>query len=462
MGNKRNNRPAAALPPPAEVTVTGIDHHGRGVARLAGKVVFIEGALPGECVTVEVVADKKNHALARCIAVQQASPQRTQPACAVYAQCGGCAWQHIDAGAQVALKQRVWEEQMQRLGGGRPQYLLPAIYGEPWHYRQRGRLHVAVTENRVHIGFLARQSRRVVAADDCQVVPAAVARSVRLWAGLGARRVADWDWQGLSFAEGEAQRAWVLHCGQTPDAAGMAVLHRLQAALAAVDKLPTSLWLQTGSRPARLLLPATDALAYRLSEYGITLHYQPDDFTQVNHRANALMVARAMHWLSPQPGERIIDWFCGLGNFSLPAARLGAQVLGVEGNPAMVARAQANAEANGLATRCHFLAANLFALSADDWSRFGEAAQWLIDPPRAGAAALLAMLAAQSTHRRPRRIVYVSCDPATLARDAATLTACGYVYRTGGMMNVFAHTAHMESLAVFEQPGSFAAGRLGV
>ena len=195
------------------------------------------------------------------------------------------------------------------------------------------------------------------------------------------------------------------------------------------------------------------ALCYRLPEFGITIAYRPDDFTQINRHTNALMVQRAMQWLAPQPGERMVDAFCGLGNFSLPMARLGAQVLGIEGVADMVAQAQANAAANGLAAHCRFAVADLFAADVAMVQQWGIADKWLLDPPRAGAYALVQALAALPPAQRPRRLVYVSCNPATLARDAAVLAAAGYVFRAGGIMNMFAQTAHVESLAVFDLAG---------
>ena len=440
--------------PEGDIGLHGIDHEGRGVGRWQGKAVFVAGALPGETVRWRLQQDKKSFALGEMVQIHRASAQRVVPPCSLFARCGGCALQHVAAEAQVALKQRVWEEQMQRLGGGMPQQLLPPIYGQPWHYRQRARLSVGKTDRgAMTMGFLARGAKAVVDMDVCLVLPEMVSAALpRL-----KQHLAPWqDTIGLasiSFSDGEDSLVWVL---QHRHALSDAALAALQALAADENKHQGKPWHWYAQHQGRLtLLSATamPALCYRLPEFGITIAYRPDDFTQINRHTNALMVQRAMQWLAPQPGERMVDAFCGLGNFSLPMARLGAQVLGIEGVADMVAQAQANAAANGLAAHCRFAVADLFAADVAMVQQWGIADKWLLDPPRAGAYALVQALAALPPVQRPRRLVYVSCNPATLARDAAVLAAAGYVFRAGGIMNMFAQTAHVESLAVFDLAG---------
>ena len=210
-------------------------------------------------------------------------------------------------------------------------------------------------------------------------------------------------------------------------------------------------WLNDGQDTVLQIAPSETAdLSYNLPEYRISITYSPNDFTQVNQNTNALMVHRAMQWLRPQAGEKIIDWFCGLGNFSLPIARLGAQVKGVEGSVSMCQRAQENARRNGLTKYTHFYQANLFEITSEKIQQLDYAHKWLLDPPRAGAQKLIEALNEINDKYLPIRIVYISCDPATLARDANLLVRRGYQYCAGGIMNLFAQTSHVESIAIFD------------
>ncbi|MCP2040906.1 23S rRNA (uracil1939-C5)-methyltransferase [Neisseria sp. HSC-16F19] len=434
----------------ATVTVHGFDHQGRGVARHNGQVVFIPQALPGETVTLDIRHEHKNFAEGRVRHYHRTSPARTAPRCAVFGRCGGCGLQHIEASAQVALKQRVWEEQMQRIGGGLPQSILTPVYGLPWHYRQRARLSAAVDEQgRLQLGFQAAASHDVVDTDTCPVLPHTVSAALSALKALLQAHHRALDLSGVSFAQGEDHLAWVLHIGRTPSAHTQQALQAWLAQRGAHE----SLWLQYPRRRVQAWLPENPPpLDYTLPDFGIRIAYRPDDFTQINHRMNALMVSRALHALAPQPNERIIDWFCGLGNFSLPIARMGAEVLGIEGVAAMAERATKMARDNGLDAHCRFEAADLFKVDGRRLRQWGRADKWLLDPPRAGAAALVGALDNLPPQQRPHTIVYVSCNPATLARDTATLRRHGYVCTEGGILNLFPQTAHVESVAVFRLP----------
>lgn len=437
--------------PECSVAIHGIDQEGRGVGRVNGKAVFVQGALPGETVRARVIVQKKNFAEAQAVAIAKAAQMRVTPPCPLFGQCGGCAWQHVDTGAQVALKQRIWEEQMQRLGGGLPQQLLAPVYGAPWRYRARARLAVHRDPNGgVRFGFQAALSHRVVPFSECLLLPESVNATLAVWAQVCSELGNNLPISALSFAQSGNHTAWMLHLPQNPPPAAASVLADTARRFSRHPERH-DIWLQCGSEPAQALLPDTPELVYTLPEFGVAIHYRPDDFTQINHAANRLLVTRALTYLAPQPGERILDAFCGLGNFSLPIAARGAEVCGIEGIAAMSGRARANAERNGLATRARFSCADLFRIDSAALKRLGTFSKWLIDPPRAGAAALVGAVAALPDALRPQRVVYVSCNPATLARDTKTLCSTGYQFRAGGILNLFAQTAHVESLAVFEK-----------
>ena len=428
----------------------GFDHQGRGVARHNGRVVFIPQALPGETVTLHIRQEHKNFAEGQVRHYHRTAAARTTPHCTVFGRCGGCSLQHIDASAQVALKQRVWEEQMQRIGGGLPQGIRAPLYGLPWHYRQRARLSAAADSlGRLQLGFQAAASHDVVDIDTCPVLPETVASSLPALKALLQAHHRALDLSGVSFAQGENHLAWVLHISRKPSARTQQALQTWLTQRGAHE----SLWLQYPRQRAQKWLPENPPpLYYTLPDFGIRIAYRPDDFTQINHRMNALMVSRALHALAPQPGEHIIDWFCGLGNFSLPIARMGAQVLGIEGVAAMAERATEMAQDNGLNAHCRFEAADLFKTDGRRLRQWGHADKWLLDPPRTGAAALVNALGDLPPPRRPHTIVYVSCNPATLARDTATLRRHGYICTEGGILNLFPQTTHVESMAVFRLP----------
>ncbi len=443
--------------------VESIDLDAQGVARNAeGKVVFIEGALPGEEVQVQVGRSKNAWEQGVMTAMRRESSQRVRPGCPHFGlhpgACGGCKMQHLDAAAQVAVKQRVLEDNLQHLAKVRPEQLLRPIHGPAWGYRYRARLsvrHVA-KKGTVLIGFHERKSRYLADMQVCPVLPAPVsALLMPLRALIGSMDQRD----RLPQIE--------LAIGQRLDGLVTALVLRHLEPLTAADgdrlrafaaAHGVQWWLQPkGPDTVHLLDDGGPELAYALPEFGITMPFKPTDFTQVNHPINSVLVGRALRLLAPGPDERVIDWFCGLGNFTLPLATLAAQVLGIEGSETLVQRARDNAQRNGLAAKTQFAARNLFELTPDDLVAQGQAHKWLVDPPREGAFALAKALA--DLHETPRdgwqppqRIVYVSCNPATLARDAGLLVhQAGYRCTAAGAVNMFPHTAHVESMAVFER-----------
>ncbi|HSI60837.1 MAG TPA: 23S rRNA (uracil(1939)-C(5))-methyltransferase RlmD [Ideonella sp.] len=439
--------------------VESLDIEAQGVAHNAeGKVVFIEGALPREEAQVDVGRRKNQWEQATLRHLRRESSQRVRPGCPHFGlhagACGGCKMQHLDAGAQVAIKQRVLEDNLAHLGKVKAERMLRPIEGPTWGYRWRARLsvrHVA-KKGTVLVGFHERKSRYVADMQQCEVLPRHVSDLLMPLRGLiGAMEARDRLPQ-IELAVGEGVTALVLRHLE-PVSPG-----DRQRLLAFAAEHGVQWWLQPkGPDTVHLLEEGGPVLAYTLPEFGLRMPFKPTDFTQVNHHINTVLVGRALRLLAATRGERVIDWFCGLGNFTLPIATMAQEVLGVEGSETLVARSRENAALNGLAERTRFEARNLFELSPDDLVAFGHADKWLIDPPREGAFALAKALADLHAEPRdgwtpPQRIVYVSCNPATLARDAGLLVnVAGYRCTAAGAVNMFPHTAHVESMAVFER-----------
>jgi 23S rRNA (uracil1939-C5)-methyltransferase len=440
---------AAHSATPLLLDIQSLDQEGRGVARVDGKAVFVEGALPGECVSCTIVKRKPSYEIARADRIVRASPARTVPRCPHFSVCGGCSMQHFDPAAQVATKQRSLEDALWHIGRVRPREVLPAIHGPAWGYRHRARLsvrHVA-KKGGVLVGFHEKKSSYVADMHSCAILPPRISALLpHLRELVGALTIRDRLPQiELAVGDGEpATAALVLRVLEPPTDADRSLL----AAFA--DRHAIQFYLQPGGPDtATPFHPAAATLAYTLPEFDLTFPYAPTEFTQVNPAINRVLVRRALRLLAPLPGERVADFFCGIGNFSLPIARCGATVVGVEGSAALVRRAGENAARNGLAARTRFVAANLFEATPESVEALGPLDRVLIDPPREGAVALVKALPGDGA---PRRIVYVSCSPATLARDAAILVHDhGYALSSAGIVNMFPHTAHVESLAVFDR-----------
>jgi 23S rRNA (uracil1939-C5)-methyltransferase len=431
------------------VVITALDQEGRGITRVDGKAVFVEGALIGERVSIEVFHRKPRYERARAVEIHSPSSARAIPRCPHFGVCGGCSLQHAEASAQVAAKQRVLEDALWHIGRLRPQQMLAPIHGPTWEYRQRARLSVRDVPKKggVLVGFREKKSSYVTDMTSCAVLPARISALLpELRALVGRLSIHDRVPQ-IELASGESAAGPV-------DALVLRILAPQSSAderelVAFADRHRVHIWLQTGG-PAtvRPFYPAECHLVYALPDFGVTFAFDPTDFTQVNADVNRVLVRRAIGLLDPAQGERIADFFCGLGNFTLPIARRGANVIGIEGSATLIRRAEANATANGLATNVTFATANLFEATSESLGAIGPLDKALIDPPREGAIALVKALPAQGL----TRIVYVSCNPATLARDASVLVnEHGYVLRAAGIANMFPHTAHVESIALFER-----------
>ena len=456
-----------SYPPPERFSIESLDIEAQGIAhKLDGKVVFIEGALPTEIVNANVHRKKNSFEQGTVTQIHRESSQRVKPGCVHFGlhtgACGGCKMQHLHVGAQVAVKQRVLEDNLWHLGKVKADNILRPIEGPAWGYRYRARLSVrhVLKKGAVLIGFHERKSRYVADMQQCPVLPPHVSAMLMPLRDLIAGMDAIDTLPQIELACGDEVTALVLRHLEPLSNADLARLRAFAQANAGVQW-----WLQSkGPETVKLLDHDGPALSYALPDFGITMPFKPTDFTQVNPHINRVLVSRALRLLNVQKHERVIDWFCGLGNFTLPLATQAREVLGVEGAESLIARSRENYErnkrrspaSNSLAPTS-FVARNLFEMTADMLQGDGSADKWLIDPPREGAFGLVKALAElhqapPAGWRPPQRIVYVSCNPATLARDADVLVhQAGYRCANAGVVNMFPHTAHVESLAVFER-----------
>jgi 23S rRNA (uracil1939-C5)-methyltransferase len=428
-----------------EAVIESSSHDGRGVARIDGKATFVHGALPGERVRLRVVRHHRNFDEAETEAVLEPSADRVEPACPRFGVCGGCSLQHVAPVAQIESKQQALLDALRHIGHLEPERVFAPIVGSsPWGYRRKARLGVKYVgkKGKVLVGFRERSSSFVTDTERCPVLHPRVGEALGALATLiGSLDIRERVPQ-VEVAMGDERCILVFRVLAPPSAGDAERLRSFGAAHGFV------VYLQEGGLDSiRPLDPPGVQLTYALPEFDVELEFRPGDFTQVNFEVNRLMVARAVELLRPQPQERVLDLFCGLGNFTLPLARRAAEVVGVEGEAGLVARARANALRNGIGN-ARFYTANLYAaLDAEPWlrERF-EAA--LLDPPRTGAVEVLPLLPRLDVER----LVYVSCYPGTLARDAAELVQRhGYRLVGAGAMDMFPHTAHVESIAVFQR-----------
>ena len=458
--------------------VQSMDLDAQGVARKPdGKVVFIDGALPFELVTANTHRKKNNWEQASLVAIHRESSQRVRPDCPHFGlhagACGGCKMQHLHVGAQVAVKQRVLEDNLWHLGKVKAETMLRPIEGPAWGYRYRARLAVrhVIKKGQVLVGFHERKSRYIADMQTCKILPPHVDAMLMPLRALIASLDARDTCPQIELACGDTVTALVLRHLEPLSTDDIARLRAFAA------EHHVQWWLQPkGPDTVKLLDEGGVQLSYALPDFGITMPFKPTDFTQVNPHINRVLVSRALRLLDVQPHERVIDWFCGLGNFTLPLATQAREVLGIEGSEALVARSRENYALNQAQAPDHkalaatdFVARNLFEMTPEMLVADGTADKWLVDPPREGAFALAKALADIEQARigaegagplpagaegwtPPKRIVYVSCNPATLARDAGLLVhLAGYRCTAAGMINMFPHTAHVESMAVFER-----------
>lgn len=425
-----------------DAQVTDLAEDGRGIARIDGKVTFIADALPGETVKFRYTRRQKDIDEGQTVSIALRSADRVDPPCAHFGVCGGCSLQHLSPAAQIALKQKQLVETLRRVGKVEAEEIAPPITGPTEGYRRRARLGVKYVDKRgtALVGFRERASPFLAALESCAVLDPRVGHKLRVLGECVASLSIRSHVPQIEIACAEPV-ALVLRIMQPLSDADCVRLSELAQAEG------FTLYLQT-SGPATVepMQPPAPLLAYSPDGSSDQLHFQPLDFIQINGEVSQKAVRQALAWLHPQPGERVLELFCGLGNFSIPLARSGARVTAVEGETSLVARARANAERLGLDIAFH--ASDLFQPAADAPWLQAPFTSVLLDPPRAGAEAMMPVIAA----RKPESILYVSCHPGTLARDAGVLVhQHGYRLVKAGVMDMFPHTAHVESMALFER-----------
>ena len=425
--------------------IADLSHDGRGVAHVEGKTVFIDDALPGERVEWLRVKRGRNFDEGRLARVLEPSADRVEPRCTHFGVCGGCVLQHLAPQRQLEFKQRQLYEALTRIGKVTPEQILPPLHGNVWNYRRRARLAArwVPKKERTVVGFRERNTSFITDVKRCEVLLPPVDSLVEplslLLTALSVRnRVPQ-----IEVAVADNAVALVVRVLEELTAADRELL--LQFA----REHGVQIYLQPGGYDTVAPLTEVAPLEYRLPQFDVTVRFQPSDFVQVNGELNVQMVARAVELLAPAAGERVLDLFCGLGNFSLPLARSGAHVVGVEGEAELVERARANAVLNGIDT-IEFVRGDLAQPSVGDaiWARQSYD-KVLLDPPRAGALAVLPVIARCGASE----VLYVSCHPGSLARDAGILVhEHGFTLRAAGVMDMFPHTAHVESAALFTRP----------
>ncbi|WP_220813030.1 23S rRNA (uracil(1939)-C(5))-methyltransferase RlmD [Pseudomonas paralcaligenes] len=422
-----------------KLTIERLANDGRGIAFVEGRSWFVAGALPGEEVEARVLGARSQVVEARTERVLRPVELRREPPCDHAGRCGGCTLQHLPHAEQLALKQSSLAEQLQRLAGVAPDEWVAPLTGPEFAYRRRARIAVRwdAKARRLDVGFRAAASQDIVAIDDCPVLVQPLQPIMRALPAL--LRGLDKP-QALGHVElfhGTRSALLLRHTAPL----GEADLGRLRDFCAAHE---AQLWLHGEGEP-EADQRSGQALGYRLEPWNLELQYRPGDFVQVNGVVNQAMVEQALDWLAPQTGERVLDLFCGLGNFALPLAQRVREVVAVEGVEAMVERARDNAAANGLGN-LHFFRADLSNPLADaPWAARGFDAI-LLDPPRDGAFEVVRQIGELGA----RRLVYVSCNPATLARDTAELVRQGFRLKRAGILDMFPQTAHVEAMALFE------------
>jgi 23S rRNA (uracil1939-C5)-methyltransferase len=440
VSKKRKELPKELI----EVEIASLTHEGRGLAHFDGKAVFVDGALPGERVRFRYTRMQRRYDEGVTVEVLRASPERVAPRCPHFGVCGGCSLQHLESGAQVRVKQETLADCFARIGKVQPERWLAPLTAEPWGYRRKARLGVKHVEKkgRTLVGFRERGSSFLADLSRCEVLHPAVGDRLGVLAETVDRLSIRDQVPQIEVAIGEGPCVLVFRVMAPPSAADLGVLQGL------ADAHGFHVYLQEGGPESVRPLPGQGIdLHYELPRHQVRIGFEPTDFTQVNLELNRLMVDQALELLAPQPDESVLDLFCGLGNFSLPLARRAREVLGVEADAALVARAAENARANGIAN-ARFATADLYGeLDGQPWTRerFTKA---LLDPPRSGALQVLDWLPRLGVER----VLYVSCYPTTLARDADRLVnGLGYRLRAAGVMDMFPHTAHLESMALFER-----------
>lgn len=426
--------------------VEDLSHDGRGIARLNNKTVFIEGALPGEDVDFQIVRRHREYDEARIRNIRNKSAERVQPMCRHYSECGGCVLQHLSSAAQLAAKQKSLLDKLKRIGRVTPQATLPPLTGPIWGYRRHARLsvHRGYLHAGVNVGFVEKHSKHITDVRRCETLHPKIGHIIEPLAALiGALTIKNRISQ-IEVAVGEKSTVLALRILAQPETSDREKLSEFG------QVHDVHFYLQPGNEDSAVPLAGERMqLSYSLPRWDLQINYEPSDFIQANAEINQQLVWHALHELQVEPQHRILDLFCGLGNFTLPLARIAGEVVGVEGVNGLIARARANAAYNGV-TNIHFYQGDLFKDQSHAVWQQQAYDRLLLDPPWAGAREILACLGS----KLPPRIVYISCHPATLARDANYLVnERKYKLLSAGVADMFPHTAHVESMAVFACDG---------
>lgn len=434
----------------AIAVIESLTHEGHGVAHIDGKATFVHGALPGEEVRLRYYNKHKNYDTGTVSEILKHSPDRVEPRCAHFGICGGCSLQHLMPSAQISAKQQILLDNLLHIGKVVPERVLPPITGPAWHYRRKARLGARLVPKKggVLVGFREKRSSYITNLESCAVLDEKISSCLPALRELIARLSCPDRVPQVEVAVGENAAALVFrHLVPFTDAD-----HGLLREFGQANDI--RIYLQPGDvHSVHLLWPATepDPLFYRLPAFDLTLFFAPSDFVQVNGPVNAATVNHAIELLALEPDDRVLDLFCGLGNFTLPVARRCRAVLGVEADEFLLGKARYNASFNGL-RNAEFRPANLYTEGRDSaLPEIWAAGPWdklLLDPPRSGAIEVIKTI----PENGPRRIVYISCYPATLARDSEVLVQVkGYRLVAAGVMDMFPQTSHVESIALFER-----------
>ena len=426
-------------------TIENIDQEGRGVTHIDGKAIFVEGALQGELVEFESYFRKPTYEIAFTERVIRQSNLRVKPKCDHFNRCGGCSMQHFEFQAQIAAKQRVFENTLSRIGKVKPETILTPLAGPSWHYRYKGRLRVkfVIKKNKALVGFNEKRTHFIADISSCEVLPKNLSDILPQLQELITKLSIKDKIPQIEFAADQNHLVLVLRILDALNDNDEFLLNTFSS------QYPVQFWTQSkGPDTVKPLSKKDDVkLSYTLKEFGLQFNFMPYDFTQINPFINQVLVRRAMSLLKPSHDDRILDFFCGLGNFTLPIARSGSKVTGIEGSVSLLERAKQCRDENDLESLVDYQCMNLFEITKELLLQLGKANKWLIDPPRDGAFQLVQLI---DDDINPSLIVYVSCNPATLARDAQILVnEKGYRLDKAGIVNMFPHTSHVESIALF-------------
>ena len=433
-----------------KVIIESIDLEGKGVARIDGKTVFVDGALPHEEVTIEIYKKKKTFDMGRLISIELPSKDRQIPQCPNFGVCGGCSMQHLDFSAQIYHKQKVLVDNLKHIGGVAPLNVLPSIIGVPWGYRHKARFSVRYVHKKdsVLVGFRERGSSYVANMNECHVVPKHVSNLIPQFRDLLYKLAIRDKIPQIEVSVGDNVSVFIFRVMCEMAEEDGALIHQFVSDYNQIHDHPIQIWLQPkGLDSCYLFAPQDDTkhLSYTIDAFNIKMPYYPTEFTQVNPYVNNHMVSTAIKLLDLNADDSVFDFFCGIGNFTLPIAKMCQNVTGIEGNEVLVKRAFENAKYNNLENKTHYMATNLFTVTQEWLVSLGRRNKWLIDPPRDGAMELIKAITPDIA---PEKIVYVSCNPSTLARDASILVNThGYTLKNAMVLNMFPHTSHVESIA---------------